>query len=57
MLLVDAVDWDLAYKYLIKKIVYDPESSKCNMHQCESCPGTATLEKFLDQELNEHEDD
>ena len=57
MLLVDAVDWDLAYKYLIKKIAYDPESSKYIMHQCESCPGTATLKKFFDQELNEHEDD
>ena len=57
MLLVNAVDWDLPYKYLMKKIAYDPESSKCIMHQCESCPGTATLKKFLDQELNEHEDD
>ena len=27
------------------------------MHQCESCPGTATLKEFLDQKLNEHEDD
>ena len=27
------------------------------MHRCESCPGTATLKEFLDQELNEHEDD
>ena len=27
------------------------------MHQCGSCPGTATLKEFLDQELNEHEDD
>ena len=27
------------------------------MHQCESCPGGATLKEFLDQELNEHEDD
>ena len=25
------------------------------MHRFESCPGTATLKKFLDQELNEHE--
>ena len=28
-----------------------------HMHWCESCPGTATLKEFLDQELNEHEDD
>ena len=27
------------------------------MDQCESCPGTATLKEFLNQELNEHEDD
>ena len=40
-----------------KKIVYNPESNKCIMHQCESCPDTATLKEFLDQELNEHEDD
>ena len=26
------------------------------MHRFECCPGTATLKKFLDQELNEHED-
>ena len=27
------------------------------MHWCESCPGTATLKEFSDQELNKHEDD
>ena len=27
------------------------------MHQCESCLATATLKKFLEQELDEHEDD
>ena len=57
MLLVDAMDWNLTYKDLIKKIIYNPESNKCIMHWCESCPGTATLREFLDQELNEHEDD
>ena len=56
VLLVDAMDWQ-TYKDLIKKIVYNPESNKCIIHQCESCPGTATLKEFLDQELNEHEDD
>ena len=55
VLLVDAIDWDLAYKELIKKIVYNPQSNKCIMHWCESCPGIATLKEFLDQELNEHE--
>ena len=43
MLLVDAVDWDLTYKDLIKKIVYNPESNKCIMHWCKSCPSAATL--------------
>ena len=57
VLLVDAMDWDLTYKDLIKKIVCNTESNKCIMHWCESCPGTATLKEFLDQELNEHEDD
>ena len=51
------MDWDLTYKDLIKKIVQNPESSKCITHRCESCPGTATLNEFLDEELNEHEDD
>ena len=27
------------------------------MYWCESCPGTATLKEFLDQELNKYEDD
>ena len=27
------------------------------MHRSESRPGTATLKEFLDEELNEHEDD
>ena len=57
MLLVNTVDWDLTYKYLIKKIVCNPESNKCIMHRCKSCPGTAALKEFLDQELNEHEED
>ena len=56
-LLVNAMDWELTYKSLIKKIVYNPESNKCIMHWCESCLDTATLKEFLDQELNEHEDD
>ena len=27
------------------------------MHRCESCPGTAALKEFLDQEFNKHEGD
>ena len=57
VLLVNTMDWDFAYKDLIKKIVYNTESNECIMYRCESCPGTATLQEFLDQELNKHEDD
>ena len=57
MLLVDAKDWDLTYKDLIKKTVYKPENNKCIMRRCESCPATATLKEFLDQELNKYFDD
>ena len=56
-LLVDAMDWDLTYKDLNKKIVCNTDSSKCIVHRGESCPVTATLKLFLDQELSEHEDD
>ena len=52
VLLVDAMDWNLTYKDLIKKIVCDPESNKYIMHLCESCLDTATPKEFLDQELN-----
>ena len=57
VLLVDAMDWDLTYKDLIKKIVCNTESNKCIMHRYESCPGTVALKEFLDQELNGHEGD
>ena len=57
LLLVDAMEWALTYKDLIKKIVCNIESNKFVMHQCESCPGTAALKEFLDQEINEHGDD
>ena len=54
---VDTMKLDLPYKDLIKKIVYNPESNNCIMHRCESCPDTATLKEFLDQELKVHEND
>ena len=56
VLLVDAMDWGFTYKDLIKKIVCNTESNKCIMYRCESYPGTAALKKFIDQELNEHDD-
>ena len=51
------MNWDMTYKILIEKIVCSPESNKCMIHWCESCPGTASLKEFLNQEVNEHEDD
>ena len=57
MFLADAVDWDLTYKDLIKKIVCNTDSEKCIMHQCESCPGNVTLKGYFVQEHNKHEDD
>ena len=57
LLLVDAMNWDLTYKDLIKKILCNTDSNKWIIHRCESCPGTATLKEFLDQKLNKHEDD
>ena len=53
VLLINAMDWDLTHKDLIKKIVYNPDRNKCIMHRCESCPGTASLKEFLDQEIDE----
>ena len=47
----------MAYKDLTKKIACNPESNKCMIHRCESCSDTATMEEFIDHELNEHEDD
>ena len=56
VLLVNAMEWDLTYKDLIKKIVCHIESNRWIMHWCEFCPGTTTLKEFLNQELNERED-
>ena len=49
VLLVDAMDWDLTYKYPIKKIFYNPEDNKYIVYRCESRPGTATLKDFLNR--------
>ena len=43
VLLVDAMDWHLTYKDLVKKIICNTESNKCIMNHWEFCPGTATL--------------
>ena len=57
VLLVDATGLNLTYKDLIKKIVCSPGNNKCMIQRSESCPDTATLKKFLDQELKEQKDD
>ena len=57
VLLVDAMDWDLTYKDLIKMIVCNTESNKCILHWCESCPSIATLKYFFYQDFNEYEED
>ena len=57
VLLVNAMDWELTYKDLIKKIACNTDSNKCIMHWYESCPCTATPKEFLGYELSEHEDD
>ena len=57
VLLVDAMDWDVTYKDLIRKIVCKTECNKCIINRCESCPGTATLKEFIDQEFNKYGDD
>ena len=52
VLLIDVIDWECTYKDLMKKVVYDPDNKVCMMHHCESCPGSAALKKFLDDELS-----
>ena len=55
MLLVDAMDLEIQRPDQEDRL--QPWEQQMHMHWCESCPGTATLKEFLDQELNEHEDD
>ena len=45
--LVDLMCWDLRYKYLIKNIVYNPESNKCIMYQVNSVLALQLWRKFL----------
>ena len=46
VLLFNAMDWDLTYRDLIKKTVYNHDNKKCIMHRCEPCPGTETPERI-----------
>ena len=51
ILLMEAMDWNLTYKDLIKKIVCDETNRTCMLHRCEKCPGIAALSLFLDKEF------
>ena len=53
ILLVDAINWDITYKNLISKIVWDSTRKQYMMHWCESCPGRAGLKKFLNEQLSD----
>ena len=53
ILLVDAINWDIRYKDLISKIVCDSNRKEYMMHWCESCPGSASLKQFLDEQLSD----
>ena len=48
VLLFEKIDWE---KDLIKKVVCGADNKVCMMHRCESCPGSAVLKKFLDDEV------
>ena len=51
ILLIDALNWEVAYKDLLNKVVRDPSNRECMMHRCTDCPGTNALRKFLEEEL------
>ena len=48
----NALNWEVTYKNLVNKVVCDPSNHQCMMHYCTDCPGTNTLHKFLEEELN-----
>ena len=51
ILLVDALNWEVTYKDLVNKVVCDSSNCECMIHCCS--PGTNTLHKFLEEELND----
>ena len=57
VLLVDALNWYVTYKDLINKIVCDSANRECMMHRCENCPGQEAQRNFLNEELNEFDED
>lgn len=53
ILLVNAIEWDVTYKDLIKKVVCDDESRECMVFRCKECPGLDSLRQFLVAELED----
>ena len=53
ILLVDAQNWEVTYKDLVNKLVFDPSNGECMMHRCTNCSGTNTLRKLLEEELSD----
>ena len=55
--LVDALNWEVRYKDLVNKVVYDPWCRDCMTYRCTNCPGTNVLRKFLEVELSDIDPD
>ena len=51
VLVVHAIDWDVTYRDLIRKIVSDSTNRECMLRRCENCPGNKALRTFLNEEL------
>ena len=45
-------DGNLTYHDLLEQLVCSTDSSACMLHRCVNCPGTASLEEFLESKIN-----
>ena len=57
ILLLNAISWDITYKDLMSKIVCDTSRNECMVHRCSNCPGRDHLKVFLDEKLEDIDDD
>ena len=57
VLLVDALDWDVTYTYLVSKILCDSTNRECMMDRCENYPGKEALRTFSNEELTNFDED
>ena len=57
ILLVDAINWNLTYKDLIEEVVCNTDNRMCMMHRCVKCTGSDGLLSFLNEELQDFEED